>query len=87
MEQLLGWLSNTKQETYRAFEIEKKSLREISFKRGLVESTLCGHLADAIVVGLPVDLARLNVDEQMVSQVELKIRKPPINSSIQTLTL
>lgn len=78
---MLSYLSQTKRDTYTAFHIEKKSLSEISVSRGLVESTLIGHLADALAIGLPLDLSRVNVTRQMVEMVEEKIRKPPINSS------
>jgi hypothetical protein len=81
VESLLNCLSTTKRETYVAFELERKSLGEISVKRGLVESTLYGHLGDAILVGLPLDLERLNISEEMVNSLEEIIRKPPINSS------
>ena len=79
---LLSYLSQTKRDTYVAFQIEKKSLGEISVSRGLVESTLATHLSEAILVGLTVDLNRLNMTQEIVDQVESIIRKAPINSSI-----
>lgn len=85
VEFLLGFLGQTKQETYTAFQIGKKSLGEISVARGLVESTLAGHLADAVLVGLPLDFDRLDITAQLVDQIEEKIRKPPINSSVKAL--
>lgn len=79
----MNHLSETKKETYVAFEIEKKSINEISVARGLVDATLGGHLADALLIGLPVDLYRLNITKDLIDFVEDKIRKPPINSSIK----
>lgn len=83
IEQLLANLSSTKKETYMAYEIEKKSIEKISLERGLVSSTLSGHLADAILIGLPVDFARLGVSMEKIDLVESRIRKPPINSSLE----
>lgn len=61
--------------------MEKKSLEKISLERGLVISTLSGHLADAILIGLPVDFGRLGVTTEKIDLVESTIRKPPLNSS------
>lgn len=83
---LLSYLSQTKRDTYIAFQIEKKSLGEISVTRGLVESTLATHLSDAIAVGLTIDLNRLNITKEIVDQIESVIRKAPINSSIRFLS-
>ena len=83
---MLSYLSQTKRDTYVAFQIEKKSLGEISVSRGLVESTLATHISDAIAVGLTIDLNRLNITKEIVDQVENVIRKAPINSSISFLS-
>lgn len=78
---MLNYLTQTKRDTYMAFQNEKKSLGDISVSRGLVESTLTSHLADALLVGLPLDLYRFKVTSTLIDFVEDKIRKSPINSS------
>ena len=86
-EQLLCLITATKRETYIAFEIEKKSIQEISVSRGLVESTLYGHLEEAIINGLPVNFKRLNITLEDISELESKIRQAPINSNISKISV
>jgi hypothetical protein len=64
------------------FEIEKKDLSKICLDRGLAMSTLHGHLETAILLGLPVNYERLDVTLNDVNEVEKRIRRPPINSSM-----
>ncbi len=67
--------------------MEKKELSKIKEDRGLVMSTLYGHLETAILLGLPVNYERLEVTLSDISAVEQKIRKPPINSSSYNMSI
>ena len=80
-QKLLTFLSQTKVDSYLAFEIEGKTLESIASERSLAVSTIAGHLADAIVVGLPCNLTRLGVFINKVNELEQKLREAPINSS------
>ena len=82
---MLHVLSLTKRETYVQFEIEKKSITDIAANRGLAESTLLGHLEEAIINGLPVNVKRLHITLEDIDSLESKIRQPPINSNISNL--
>jgi ATP-dependent DNA helicase RecQ len=51
-------LTPTHRETLRLFQ-EGKSLTEIAAERGLAESTVTGHLAEALTIGEPIALDKL----------------------------
>jgi hypothetical protein len=80
-------LSDTKQSSYKAFEIENKPLETISLEKGVAVSTVVGHLEDAVLIGLPLNFTRLGVTPEKIDQVEKVLRNPPINSSIGKLTI
>ena len=80
-------LSATKRETYIQFEIEKKSISDIAASRSLTEGTIMGHLEDAIINGLSVNFKRLHITLEDIDRLEQKLRKPPINSNISSLTV
>ena len=69
------------------FEIEKKSIQEIASIRNLAESTLYGHLEEAILNGLTVNFKRLHISLEDLAQFETKLREPPINSNISKLSI
>ena len=48
--------------------------------RGVKSSTVVSHLADCIRAGLPVDIERLNVTDDVEKLIADVVRKPPINS-------
>ena len=52
--------------------------------RGLKTSTVYGHLADCIEVGLPVNINKLGVTDKIINMVTDVVRKPPINSGLLT---
>ncbi len=79
-------LSEKKQASYIAFEIENKSLEEVSMERKVGVSTIVTHLEDAILVGLPLNFTRLGVTPDKITRVEAVIRAPPINSNVNKLT-
>lgn len=87
MEQLLMNLSETKRTTYLAYQIEQRALDEIALKRGLAHSTLTGHLEEALLIGLPLDMGRLGLTMEAVNKLEARIRQPPINSNVSKLTV
>ena len=87
IEKSLQMLSKTQQDSYIAFEIEKKDINKIALDRGLAISTLHAHLEQAILVGLPLNYERLNVKLENVTEVEKKIRQPPINSNVDKLSV
>ncbi len=84
---MLSNLSDTKQSSYKAFEIENKPLETISLEKGVAVSTVVGHLEDAVLIGLPLNFTRLGVTPEKIDQVEKVLRNPPINSSIGKLTI
>lgn len=74
-------LNKSEQETYNSFQFDYKSVEEIMQERCLASSTLTSHLVNAIEIGLPVDIKRLNITFEEVDRLEKIIRNPPINSS------
>lgn len=82
---MLECLNATKRETYIQFEIERKSIESIAANRGLAESTLIGHLEDAILYGLSVNFKRLHITLEDINDLEKKLRNPPINSNISSI--
>lgn len=83
---LLESISETKQVSYKLYQLENKSLEEVSMERKLGVSTISGHLEDAILVGLPINFTRLGITWDKINQVERTIRAPPINSNVNKLT-
>lgn len=49
--------------------------------RNLARTTLIGHLCEALKLGLPVDLPRAGVIDEVQEMIIKVIRSPPINSS------
>jgi hypothetical protein len=84
---IIELLNATKRETYIQFEIEKKSISDIASNRSLAEGTIMGHLEDAIINGLSVNFKRLHITLEDIDGLEQKLRKPPINSNISSLTV
>ncbi|KAK2148107.1 hypothetical protein LSH36_515g01056 [Paralvinella palmiformis] len=82
----LAGLPETYRQTYMLFEQQKISLKDVAFQRSLKISTLISHLARCITVGLPVDIERAGVSQQIVHLITDVIRKPPINSDISRLS-
>ncbi|KFM69976.1 Werner syndrome ATP-dependent helicase, partial [Stegodyphus mimosarum] len=79
-------LTPTVQETYRLYAIEKRSLPAAAKIRGMTEETLITHLAQAIKVGLPVDLDGLSVTQDIIDVITKVILSPPINSDVSRLS-
>ncbi|KAK3743255.1 hypothetical protein QZH41_010977, partial [Actinostola sp. cb2023] len=80
-------LSGTVYTTYNMFHEKNMSVKDISKSRNLVEGTVFGHLAEAIVSGYPVDYRRAGVTDDIQKQVTQEIRSPPINSDISKLSM
>ena len=49
-------------------------------------STVVNHLCEAIKVGLPVNVRRLGVTEEIEGTIINTIRKPPVNSGKKNIT-
>ena len=73
----------SKQQVYRAFELEKRQLEDIAAERGLAFSTIASYLEEAILNGLPINFTRMGVTMEMINTLEMKIRQSPVNSSIR----
>jgi len=84
---LLESLSDTKQLSYKAFEIENKSIETISMERSVGASSVIAHLEDAILMGLPLNFTRLGVTTEKIIQIERALRAPPINSNVSKLSI
>jgi werner syndrome ATP-dependent helicase len=84
--ELISNLSETKQFSYRSFEIENKSIEDISLLRNLGPSTIIGHLEDAILIGLPLNFSRLGITHEKINRIESTLRNPPINSNVSKLS-
>ncbi|XP_022095858.1 Werner syndrome ATP-dependent helicase homolog [Acanthaster planci] len=82
---IIHHISETVQESYSLFHEKNMSLADIAKERNIKESTVGGHLADAIRAGYPVNFSRLNITSALQKQIEGVIRAPPINSDISQL--
>ncbi|XP_038060643.1 Werner syndrome ATP-dependent helicase homolog isoform X2 [Patiria miniata] len=78
-------ISETVRESYNLFHEKNMSLDEIAKERNLKETTVGGHLADAIKAGYPVNFTRLGISSALQKQIEDVVRAPPINSDISRL--
>ncbi|XP_013380604.1 Werner syndrome ATP-dependent helicase isoform X3 [Lingula anatina] len=79
-------LSETVRTSYMMFEGEGWNLDKISNTRGLKVTTVEGHLAEAIRVGLPVDIERVGITSKVHNMICEAIRSPPVNSDISKLS-
>nr|CAD7400796.1 unnamed protein product [Timema cristinae] len=79
IEQLLSKVPDTVQESYTLFQLQKKTLAEAADARGLDTIIVASHLSTAIINGLPVDLERCGVTEEIEKIVADVVRAPPIN--------
>jgi len=79
-------LKETERTSYQLFEVENISLAECASRRGILPGTICGHLSGAISAGLPVNLDKAGLTEQIINKITDVIRAPPINSNISRLT-
>ncbi|XP_071830122.1 bifunctional 3'-5' exonuclease/ATP-dependent helicase WRN-like isoform X2 [Apostichopus japonicus] len=79
-------ITDTVRESYQQFQEDGKSLEEVASLRRLQTSTIGSHLADAIAAGYPVDISRIGVTPEILTQILDVIRAPPINSDISRLT-
>ncbi|PIK56337.1 putative Werner syndrome ATP-dependent helicase [Apostichopus japonicus] len=78
-------ITDTVRESYQQFQEDGKSLEEVASLRRLQASTIGSHLADAIAAGYPVDISRIGVTPEILTQILDVIRAPPINSDISRL--
>lgn len=60
---------------------------EIASLRGIKTTTVTGHIAEAISVGLEADLDRLGITNKMQELITSVIRNPPINSGRYPVTV
>jgi len=74
-------LQDSKRSVYLMYELENKSIDDIALNKGLAPSTIANYLSDAILYGLPLNFTRIGVTMEQINQVEIAIRKPPVNSS------
>nr|CAD7201239.1 unnamed protein product [Timema douglasi] len=85
IEQLLSKVPDTVQESYTLFQLQKKTLAEAADARELDTIIVASHLSTAIVNGLPVDLERCGVTEEIEKIVADVVRAPPINCDISQI--
>ncbi|XP_071808561.1 bifunctional 3'-5' exonuclease/ATP-dependent helicase WRN-like [Asterias amurensis] len=78
-------ISDTVRESYNLYHEKNMSLGEVAKERNLKETTVGGHLAEAIKAGYPVNFSKLGVSQSLRKQIEDVIRSPPINSDISRL--
>nr|CAD7463015.1 unnamed protein product [Timema tahoe] len=85
IEQLLSKVPDTVQESYTLFQLQKKTLAEAAHARELDTIIVASHLSTAIINGLPVDLERCGVTEEIEKIVADVVRAPPINCDISQI--
>lgn len=71
--------------TYTKFQKQQMNLDQLSAERNLARSTLINHLCDALKLGLPFDLPRAEVFDNIREKIIEVIRSPPINNNIGKL--
>lgn len=79
---MLANLSETERESFDMFQIKKLSMADVCKLRNLKESTITRHLSSAIKIGLPIDIDRLDLNQNIIHTITDVIRKPPISSGI-----
>lgn len=79
-------LTETQRISYVMFAVEKNSLEEVASKRGLKTSTIMSHMAEAIKVGLPVDVELLGVTPHIKKLVTEAIRGDVVKSDTTSLS-
>ncbi|CAN7995034.1 unnamed protein product [Ixodes hexagonus] len=71
---LLQQLTDTQQTTYNRYLQDNWDVAAVATARGLAVTTVVGHLAEAIKVGLPVDLESLGVTPKILEAVTGAVR-------------
>ncbi|XP_052255826.1 bifunctional 3'-5' exonuclease/ATP-dependent helicase WRN-like isoform X2 [Dreissena polymorpha] len=79
-------LTETQRTSYIMCAVQKNSVEEVASRRGLKTSTILTHMAEAIKVGLPVDLQSLGVTRDIQGMITKAIRGPVVNSQISSMT-
>ncbi|WAQ95133.1 WRN-like protein [Mya arenaria] len=79
-------LTETQRTSYIMFAVQKNSLEEVASRRGFKTSTIMSHMAEAIKVGLPVEIERVGVTPNIQALVTRAVRGQVINSEISRLT-
>lgn len=79
-------LTETQRTSYIMFTVHNNSLEEVASKRGLKTSTIMSHMAEAVKVGLPVDVQSLGVTSHIQQLVTKAIRGDAVKSDITRLT-
>ncbi|XP_034230093.1 Werner syndrome ATP-dependent helicase-like [Thrips palmi] len=80
-----GSLPTSSRITYIKFQKQQMTLEQLSTERNLVRSTLINHLCEALKLGLPLDLPRAGVIDEIREKIVEVIRSPPVNSNIGKL--
>ncbi|GLH16215.1 Bloom syndrome protein homolog [Gryllus bimaculatus] len=78
-------LPETVRVSYDLFQVQGRSLAAVASERSYQPSTIGGHLAEAVRAGLPLDMKRLGVTDEVCETIVRAIRSPPINSDISRL--
>ncbi|XP_029831379.2 Werner syndrome ATP-dependent helicase [Ixodes scapularis] len=71
---LLQQLSDTQQTTYARYLQDNRDVSVVATARGLAVNTIITHLAEALKVGLPVDLESLGVTPRILEAVTEALR-------------
>lgn len=81
----LDTLSLNVQTSYIKFQKQKMTLEAVMAEKNIARSTLIGHLTQALKLGLPFDLARAGVADDILQLITKVISSPPINSNVGKL--
>lgn len=79
-------LTDTQRVSYFMFAVQNNSLEEVASKRGFKTSTIMSHMAEAVKVGLPVNVELLGVTPHIKKLVTEAIRGDVVKSVITRLT-
>ncbi|XP_060557457.1 bifunctional 3'-5' exonuclease/ATP-dependent helicase WRN-like [Ruditapes philippinarum] len=79
-------LTETQRASYIMFAVQNNSLEEVASRRGIKTSTVMSHMAEAMKVGLPVDVEALGVTSHIKQLVTKAIRGNVVKSDITRLT-
>ncbi|XP_063066515.1 bifunctional 3'-5' exonuclease/ATP-dependent helicase WRN isoform X2 [Engraulis encrasicolus] len=71
--------------TYRLFQLEAKTLRQVCDVRSLPQPVVEGHLVQALVANHPLDVERAGLTPHIRSTVTRIVTAPPFNSDVSDM--
>lgn len=81
---LVEQLSDTQRLTYLLYQKRKRDIAAVASERGLSASTVVGHLAEAMKIGLSVDLESVGVTPRILQAITDAVRK--LDGDVSRLT-